>query len=70
MSNVLLDVVHIDLDLLLPLRVVYHFIGHLFSDFIDVFLEGADTGLSAVVLDNVVFHLIGNDERDITVQDA
>ena len=70
MANVLLDVIDVDLDLLDPLGVIDHLISHFLRNLIEVLLEGADTGLPAVVMNDVVFHLIGNHEGDLTVQDS
>ena len=70
MPNVLLDVVDVDLDLLDPLGVIDHLISHFLRNLIEVLLEGADPGLPAVVMNDVVFHLIGNREGDLTVQDS
>ena len=70
MPYVLFDVVNVDLDLPNALGVVNHLISHFLSDLIEVLLEGADTGLPAVVMNDVVLHLIGNREGDITVQDS
>ena len=70
MPNVLFDVFNVDLDLPNALGVVNHLISHFLSDLIEVLLEGADTGLTVVVMNDVGLHLIGNREEDLTVQDS